>query len=200
MSKRAFAAITLEAPSSPESAGSGLEIVAPEWLSARAAFGEHLLRAVVREQTFADFVREGLLGLMNLLKWEAGSVLEFDHEKEIYFFRAVTGRSSHQLPQFEIPRGQGVVGKVGEDRRTFLLGHPDPDRIQLSAIAQAVGFEVRSMVAIPLVIGGKLYGVLELLNPPAHVKLDEVTSQLEHLGQLFAVAIEARMKIAWRKA
>lgn len=200
MGKPAFAAITLEAPAAVESGGSMLSAQSPEQLHARAALGEALLHAVVRDQTFDDFAREILLALMNILKWEAGSVLELDHEKDIYFFRAVTGSSSHQLPQFEIPRHQGVVGKVGQEKKTYLLVGEDRDQVQLRAVAQAVGFEVRSMVALPLLVSGKLYGVLELINPAAHVQLDsDLIAHLDRLAQLISVAIEARMKLAWRK-
>ncbi len=200
MSKSAFAGITLEAPSVTETGGSAFASGSPEQMHARAAFGEALLLAIVRDQRFEDFVREALLSLMNILKWEAGSVLEFDHEKESYFFRAVTGRSSHQLPQFEIPRGQGIVGKVGEERKPYLMLDGGPDNFQLRAVARAVGFDVRAMVAIPLLIDGKLYGVLELLNPEPHVRLDEeLLGHLERLGKSMSVAIEARMRIAWGK-
>lgn len=200
MSKPKFAAIKLETPSTSENSGLILAHN-PVFLQARASFGESLLRAVVREQSFDEFMRESLLAMMSLVRWEAGSILEFDHLKEIYFFRSVTGKSSHHLPSFEIPRGQGIVGRVGEERRTLVIKDFASDQGHLNAIAQAVGFDVRCLVAMPLTIGGKLFGVLELLNPDASVVVDEpVVNHLEGLAGLLVLAIEARMKIAWRKA
>jgi transcriptional regulator with GAF, ATPase, and Fis domain len=201
MGKTGFQGITLEAPADPASSASMLDMGDPSRVTAKAAFGEALLRGIVREQDFSAFVRESLLSLMNILKWEAGSVLEFDHETDNYFFRAVTGRSSDKLPQFRVPRGQGIVGKVGEERRVCVMRDAESEKAHLGAIAKAVGFEVKCLVALPLVIGGRLYGVLELLNPEPPETLDEgAVSHLERLAELMALAIEARLKVAWGKA
>ena len=92
-----------------------------------------------------------------------------------------------------------MVGKVGNEKKTYCLMGEDRDQVQLRAVAQAVGFDVRAMVALPLLVDGKLYGVLELLNPDSHVVVnDDLLAHLERLSKLMAKAIEARMKLAWR--
>ena len=38
------------------------------------------------------------------------------------------------------------------------------NKMHLKAIQDAVGFEARNLVAVPIVIRGRIFGVLELLN------------------------------------
>ena len=54
----------------------------------------------------------GAVRVPKVVKSEAGSLLEVDHEKNSLFFRAVVGASSDRVSNFVIPMGQGVVGHV----------------------------------------------------------------------------------------
>ena len=66
------------------------------------------------------------------------------------------------------------------------------------AIEKAVGFETRNMIAVPIVIRGKIFGVLELLNrvgddnySPGDIEL------LTYLCDIAARSIEIRLMLGW---
>src|SRR5262245_26987639 len=85
--------------------------------AAKFALVEGFLRQIPRDQAFGDFLRELLLTVMKVVKSEAGSLLEVDHETNSLFFRSVVGTSSDRVAGFVIPMGQGIVGHVAESRR-----------------------------------------------------------------------------------
>jgi GAF domain-containing protein len=200
--------LVLEAPPSAESPMASLGSVGANVglfdddtvaiTAAKFALVESFLKQVTRDQGFGDFIREILLTTMKVVKSEAGSVLEVDHKKNSLFFRAVVGTSSDRVSSFVIPMGQGIVGHVAESRRGILVSNVGENKLHLKAIQDAVGFETRNMAAIPIVIRGRIYGVLELLNRIGEP--DYTNSDLELLNyacEMAAKAIEARLMIAW---
>jgi GAF domain-containing protein len=166
--------------------------------AAKFALVESFLRQLTRDQAFSDFVRELLLSIMKVVKSEAGSLLEVDHKKNSLFFRAVVGASSDRVSNFVIPMGQGVVGHVAESRRALVVSDVAENKLHLKTIQDAVGFEARNLVAVPIVIRGRIFGVLELLNRIG--ERDYTSGDVELLSyacEMAAKAIEARLMIAW---
>jgi GAF domain-containing protein len=160
---------------------------------------EILFQLVTRDCKFQEFMREALIAVMKAVKSEAGSILEVDHVNQTLFFRAVVGQSSDRLCRFIVPMGKGVVGHVAEARQPLVVNAVEENRVYLKSIQDAVGFEARNLVAVPLMVRGRIYGVLELLNrvgeenyTPADVEL------LTYLAGIVAKAIEIRMMLAWK--
>ncbi len=167
---------------------------------ARSAALESLLTLAVSDCNFNDYVLEILMTIMKIVKCEAGSILEVNHQEQNLFFRSVVGSKSDRVVNFMIPLGQGIVGHVAQERLPMVVDNASDSDKHLRAIAEAVGFEARNLVAIPIVVRGKIYGVLELLNrlgeatfSPADVEL------LSYLCTMAAKAIEIRMMIAWSR-
>jgi len=159
---------------------------------------EAFLGLIVRDQPFDDFMRDMLLVVMKVVHSEAGSLFEFDHRNQTLFFRSVVGQASDTIKKFTIPLGTGIVGQVAETRKPMLVLNVEENRRHLRAIQEAVGFEARNLVAVPIQIHGKLFGVLELLNrvgqenyTPADLEL------LIYLCEGAGKAIEARLTLAW---
>src|SRR5436305_220901 len=82
---------------------------------------ETLLRLVTRDMRFNDFVREILITIVKVVKCEAGSILELDHRKNQFFFRAAIGSSADRIRDVMIPWGQGIVGHVAESKLPFVV-------------------------------------------------------------------------------
>lgn len=159
-----------------------------------------ILKLLTRNVRFTDFMRELLLILMNVIKSEAGSILEVDHKNQTLFFRAVVGQSSDTITQFTVPLGQGIAGYVAESLQPLVVSDMRENRIHLKAIERAVGFETRNLVAMPLVLRGKVYGVLELLNRVGEENYSQQDVEvLSYLCEAASRALEIRMMIAWTK-
>ncbi len=159
---------------------------------------ESLLRNLTKPIPFSDFVREVLLSIMRVVKSEAGSILEMDHVNQAFFFRAVVGQSSDRITKFLIPAGKGIVGHVAESRQPLVVDNIKENEIHLKSIQNAVGFETRNLIAVPILIRGKVYGVLELLNRVGEENYTKNDVELlNYLCEMAAHAIELRLMIAW---
>ena len=167
---------------------------------AKLSLAESFMRQLIRDQGFADFAREILLSIMKVVRCEAGSLLEVNHAKNELFFRSVVGSSSDRVSGFVIPMGHGVVGHVAESRVALVVATVSENKMHLKAIQDAVGFEARNLVAVPVVIRGRIFGVIELLNRVGETNF--TTSDLELLNyacEMASKAIEARLMIAWTR-
>lgn len=165
---------------------------------AKVSVLEQYLALPTKNIRFAEFMREALLVIMKVIQCEAGSILELDERNQSLFFRAVVGQSSDRLTSVVIPFGQGVVGHVAESRQTLLVSNVAESQVHLKSIEKAVDFDTRNLVAIPLLVRGRVYGVLELLN-----RIGEETfsaADVELLNQLsvyMAQAIDTRLTLGW---
>jgi GAF domain-containing protein len=170
------------------------------FITSKFSLADALLRLVTRDCKFGEFTREALLLIMRVVKAEAGSILEVNRSASNLFFRAVVGQSSDRVLNFVIPLGQGIVGHVAESRQALVVANVEESKIHLRAIGDAVGFETKNLVAVPIIVRGQVYGVLELLNRVGENNF--TTSDLELLNyycEVFAKAIEARLMIAWQR-
>ncbi len=159
---------------------------------------ESMLHLVNRDYKFHDFMREVLVSIMKVIKSEAGSILEIDQENNVLFFRSVVGCSSDRVTRFVISMGQGLVGHVAESRQPLLVDEINENNIYLKSIEKAVGFQARNVIAVPILIRGKVFGVIELLN---RVGEETYTSQdlelLTYASNASAKAIESRLILGW---
>lgn len=138
--------------------GAGLEV-------ARIEMAEKLFQLVACEKTFDHLAEALLAAIMNAIGAHAGSVLELDQKRQEYFFRSsIGGGDPEQVKAFRIPGGKGIVGHVAESRQPILLTDMGSDEKQLRAISMSVGFETKTCLAAPLIVGNQLYGVIELFN------------------------------------
>ena len=195
-----FPEMILESPPSAESGGM-TELFSNEALplvNSKLTVVESILGMLTRDYTFNDFMREILLAMMKVVKSEAGSLLEIDHQRGKMFFRSMVGRVSDQLGHFEIPVGQGIAGYVAESRQPLVVANVEENKLHLRQIGDAVGFEARNMVALPLVVRGKVYGVIELLNRVGEETYTEQDVELlVFCSQAAAKAIEVRLMLAY---
>jgi len=169
------------------------------WVS-RAALAERFLKAIAKDTSFKDFVTELLLEIVKIVKCEAASVLEVASDRPSMFFRASTGFSSDRLENIEIPMGQGIAGHVATTRQPYIMNpkETEQDPKQLKTVDVTVDFKTRNMVALPLSVKGKIYGVLELLNRVGDPSFSEKDLEvLKYASELAAKAIEIRMMMNW---
>lgn len=192
----------LEAPPSPEipsgEMGELITETSVSTVSSKLMLTESMLHLVTRDYKFHDFMREILISILKVIKAEAGSILEIDQKNKVLFFRAVAGSGSDRLPQFIVPIGQGVVGYVAEAKQPLVVNKVQENKIYLKAIEKAVDFEAKNLVAVPILIRGQVFGVLELLNRygAEEFSLEDV-ELLTYACEMASKAIEARLVLGW---
>jgi GAF domain-containing protein len=133
-------------------------------VSAKLNVVESMLSLSVKDCKFAEFIHELLMVAMKVVPCEAGSFLELDANSQSLFFRATVGQNSENVAKFVIPVGKGIVGHVAESLQPYVETNPSEHQLQLKSIDDAVGFSTRNIAAVPVIIRGKLFGVLEVLN------------------------------------
>lgn len=95
---------------------------------------------------------------------ENGSILLLDEETEELVFVAVIGDRHNELTGYRIPSESGVAGWVNRTRRSALVPDVRKDDRWISAVDQSIGFHTRSLMAVPLVLGDRVLGVMEVVN------------------------------------
>ncbi len=192
----------LEAPPSPDLPAKEVAALINEdsivTLTSKVMILESMFDLVTRNCNFNDFMREVLIATMKIVKSEAGSILEMDQDNKVLFFRSVVGCSSDRVTRFIVPLGSGLVGHVAESRQLMVLNSITDNDVYLKSIEKAVGFKARNAIAIPILVRGNVFGVLELLNRFGE---DEYTqTDIEFLNYACSAAskaIEARLMLAW---
>jgi len=193
-----------ELESSPSSAPAdygGIELSSQESLPialTKLMVLESFLQLLTWDCHFHDFMREILSSMMKAIQCEAGSILELDEPSGNFIFRSISGQSSDRLDKFTIPKGKGIVGHVAESRLPLAVNQVEENKVHLKVIGKAVGFETRNIACAPILIRGKVYGVVELIN---RFGVDEFTAAdvelLSYLCENASKVIELRMMLNW---
>ncbi len=176
--------------------GSGSGVAA---FRSRSSFAIHLFDALIRDTSFSDFMTDALLSLLRVIPAEAASLLEADARNGVFRFRGVIGQSSDRIREFTIPMNRGVVGEVARTGRGHLAAQAHEDPLHLRTVSDAVEFQTRNLIAVPVFIRGRLFGVVELLNRVSQPTFtqDDLDLLQDLCESMLAKAIEARLVIGW---
>ncbi len=163
------------------------------------AMAEKLFELVVCERSFDDLAESALVAMMAAVRAQAGSLLEFDQDRQDFFFRANLGGASppETLKAFRVPVGKGIVGHVAESKQALLLRDLENDQLQMRAISASVGFEAKTCMAAPILVGGQLYGVIEFFNKSDGTLFEEQDMRVLECGvRMIAKVLEVRFLMA----
>jgi GAF domain-containing protein len=120
----------------------------------------------------------------SVFRAEASSVFVVDGETGDLVFEAVAGRGEDRLIGTRIGRDTGIAGWVLASAQP-LIADDLSDSAFSQAAAEATGYVPKTIVAAPLICGGEVMGVLEVLDRgPDRTELET----LELLGLLAAQA------------
>lgn len=165
---------------------------------ARWEMAEKLFELVACERSFDDLVEGCLAALLQGLGGQAGAVLELDEANQAYFFRSsIGGGDPEKVKAFRVPFHKGIVGHVGESRQPILLRDLEDDQMQMRAISMSAGFEAKTCMAAPVIVGGQIFGVVEIFNRKDGGFFDEQDLQLFEDGvRMMAKVLEVRFLMA----
>jgi HD-GYP domain-containing protein (c-di-GMP phosphodiesterase class II) len=125
-----------------------------------------------------------------VLDAEASSVFQIDEEtKELYFVLAL-GEKGEEVKKIRVPWGQGVVGWVAEHAEPLLVADVTKDPRFYQKVDEKSKFQTRSILAVPLIVKGKVIGVAEVLNKRSGTFSDKDLEMFQGLARQAAIAIE----------
>lgn len=103
-------------------------------------------------------------GIRGYLACAEASIFIYDSEKEELIFETATGEKARELKKIVLKKGQGVAGWIAAKRRSVIIDDCGLDRRHTSAVDKKTNFQTRSLLGVPVLMAGRLLGVLEAVN------------------------------------
>jgi sigma-B regulation protein RsbU (phosphoserine phosphatase) len=103
-------------------------------------------------------------GIRGYLACEQASIFIYDSEKEELTFETATGGKEKELKQIVLKKGQGVAGWIAEQRQGVIIDDCSRDTRHMVLTDQKTNFQTRSLLGVPVLMAGRLLGVLEAVN------------------------------------
>jgi len=147
-----------------------------------------------------EVLRQMLREVNRALGTQAASVLLVDEATGELVFQVADSPGAQEMTTLRLKSGQGVAGWVVRHGQPVLLSDACRDPRFYKGIDAATGLTTRDLLCVPLVVKGRIIGVLEVMNK-AEGTLDESDLRLvTALAPSAAVAIEnARLYRAVRE-
>src|SRR4029077_2233151 len=99
-----------------------------------------------------------------LFSCEASAIMLLDTDGKHLFFKMATGEKGGMVTKFRIKVGEGIAGWVADKREPLLVNDVSKDNRFTGQHDEASGFKTRSALCVPMMTGGDLIGVAEVLN------------------------------------
>ena len=99
-----------------------------------------------------------------LLRVSAASVFLIDQEKGELHVQAAGGQSASALKQIRLKLNSGIVGWVAYHGEPLIINDVNSDERFNKDMDRVTGFITKSILAVPIIRGRKVIGVLEVLN------------------------------------
>ncbi len=103
-------------------------------------------------------------GIRGYLACEEASIFIYDEEKEELAFETATGAQAEQLKRIVLKKGQGVAGWIAAKRQGVIIDDCARDPRHAALADRKTRFRTRSLLGVPVLVNGRLIGVLEAVN------------------------------------
>jgi len=106
------------------------------------------------------------------------------------FFSVASGSSADQVRGLSLPPDTGIVGWVASHGKALWVPDVRLDSRYHGIVDKQTGFETRAIYAVPVKTGTMTIAILEVLNPPLDIAMEDAGELLEALAVLAASAIQ----------
>ena len=118
-----------------------------------------------RDDQIIDILEDVLVHARRAINAKDGSLLVLDEATEELVFVIVQGEIPREhLAWRRIPPHQGIAGWVARERRATIVNSTQSDDRFWGDIDKELGFFTNSVLAAPIIGGGRVLGVIEVLN------------------------------------
>lgn len=95
---------------------------------------------------------------------EHWSLMRLDHVTDELYFIFIQGHEIDNLKQFRLKNGEGIAGAVAKTGRSIFVQDAESDPRFSDRVDRLIHFRTRSIIAVPLIHRGTVYGVIEIVN------------------------------------
>jgi GAF domain-containing protein/anti-sigma regulatory factor (Ser/Thr protein kinase) len=134
-----------------------------------------------------DLLTELLERISEILHSDTAAILMLDESGRTLRARAAKGIEEEVEQGVTIPVGKGFAGRIAAERRPIIIADLEHADV-VNPILRQKG--IRSMLGVPLVIEGRILGVLHVGTLTPRTFTDEDTELLQHAADRAALAIE----------
>ena len=112
-----------------------------------------------------DLLSDVLKNALETINAKDGSLLVLDEDTQDLVFVVSHGElPSEKLHWRRIPPGQGIGGWVAQNKKAVIVNDVQSDERFYSGVDEEFEFRTKSMLAAPIIGGGQVLGVIEVLN------------------------------------
>ena len=134
-----------------------------------------------------DLLSELLIRIREILDADTAAILLLDDEGRCCVARAAKGIEEEVEPGVRIPLGKGFAGRVAAERRPIAICDLDEAEV-VNPILREKG--IRSLLGVPLLVEGRVLGVLHVGTLTPRPSTDDDTDLLQLAADRAALAIE----------
>src|SRR5205809_1553160 len=120
-----------------------------------------------------------------VIDYEIFGILLLNEKTQELYFRFSVGHQREVADRLRIKLGEGVTGVAAQKGEAILVNDVSADSRYISALPN-----VRSELAVPLIIKNRLIGVIDIESPQAHHFTEEHKRLLTLIASRMAVGIE----------
>jgi PAS domain S-box-containing protein len=121
---------------------------------------------------------------------DAGSLLMLDDETGELVFVMTLEEGQEKLVGLRVPAGAGIVGDVARTQQYAIVHDAESDPRFYRAVSDGIGYNVHSILCVPIVVKGRTIGVIELLNKRTGHFTEEEAIRLTRMAATIGIAIE----------
>jgi diguanylate cyclase (GGDEF)-like protein len=137
-------------------------------------------------ENFLDALVENSVALVGASR---GSLLFFDENEQKLRAAAATGRRAEEIKNETANLGERVAIRVWQEAVPMLVANAES--LNLPPAPAERGYKSKSFLSVPLSVGGKKIGVLNVADKQENIAFDEADLQLlEAIAPQFAIALD----------
>ena len=129
---------------------------------------QNLMEAVEQplpEAELMELLSDVLANALATISASDGSLLVLDEDtNELVFVITHGDAAKEHLAWQRLPPGEGIAGWVAKNRRATIVNDAQADDRFYPALDRELGFKTHSVLAAPIIGGGRVLGVIEMLN------------------------------------
>jgi GAF domain-containing protein len=137
-----------------------------------------------------ELLQQIMSSAAELLNAETSSLLLVDEDSGDLNITTATGESGQQITRRQVPAHQGIAGWVVDNGEPAIVDAPKDDDRFYPVMDQAIQFETRNMVAVPLRVRDETIGVVEVINKNGGSFTETDKDLAQALANQAAIAID----------
>ncbi len=134
------------------------------WLELRLGITRELFQLSLSWLGEEALLTEALGVVESYTRTEASSAIMLDRFHNDLYFAAATGPVGPDIKRYRMDRGEGIAGWCMEMGRVVRLNNIAKQPRWHAELSDALGFEVRQLMAAPILVRSRVIGCLELIN------------------------------------